>query len=428
MPLAVVFAGGAALLLAVAASSSPVVAAPFVAGNANLASSASTSGGVAISKVMDPSGHNSFRAIDRWAARMSADNSTLRRRATTSSSVALTNSDNFLYTAPVTLGNGQAFTLDLDTGSSDTWFRGAACHSADQSCGVAGQPAVATTTDNTLVATGKSWSTTYGSGMVVGNIYTGPVTMAGMSARILLGVTTHETGFNTVGDGLMGLAFAGISNIAAAAGAAGAAATTSSNWIDALALQNNVFSFYLSAAANGDTGEMTVGGMDPARFTGAVNYHPLVSETYWQLSWAGGTWAVGAAAAGALDGAVNSVIADTGTSLVILDTAAAAGVNAAIGAKYSAAVGAYVVPCSVATTGPNVTLTFGGAAYAIPASVYVLNAGTTAAGAATCISGFTAGAAQATVGILGDVFLRQYYSVFDKANKQVGFALAVHPQ
>ena len=36
----------------------------------------------------------------------------------------LTDFGDELYTTPITLGNGQSFTVDLDTGSSDVWLRG----------------------------------------------------------------------------------------------------------------------------------------------------------------------------------------------------------------------------------------------------------------------------------------------------------------
>ncbi|KAI8608206.1 hypothetical protein BC830DRAFT_27881 [Chytriomyces sp. MP71] len=39
----------------------------------------------------------------------------------------LTNEANDLYVANVTLSNNQTFSMDLDTGSSDTWFRGFGC-------------------------------------------------------------------------------------------------------------------------------------------------------------------------------------------------------------------------------------------------------------------------------------------------------------
>ncbi|KAI9325162.1 aspartic peptidase domain-containing protein [Zopfochytrium polystomum] len=375
---------------------------------------------VSISKPRHPLGHNSHRAVARWAHRIHGANSTLAAEAAAAvplarrqSSAPLTNLDDFLYNAPVTLGNGQSFLLDLDTGSSDTWFRGPSCKSSDQSCGVSGQSTVKTT-DTTLSSTSLSWSTTYGSGSVSGKVYKGPVKMAGLSATISLGVSTSETGFSGIGDGLMGLGYASISNIASAGG-------SNTNWIDELKLSTNVFSFYLSNNADKDTGEVTIGGTDPARYTGAINYISLNAKTYWQMSWSGGKWGVGTSS-GALDGSIKSFIADTGTTLVILDTAAADGINKGIGATYSSSVGAYTIACSKKTSTTPVTLTINGVVYSIPANIYVLDAGD-----GTCISGITRGASSAGVGILGDIFLRQYYSVYDKANGRVGFALAVHP-
>jgi hypothetical protein len=43
----------------------------------------------------------------------------------------------------------------------------------------------------------------------------------------------------------------------------------------------------------------------------------------------------------------------------------------------------------------------------------------------SCISGIKGGASKE--GILGDTFLRAYYSIYDFKNARVGFAQAVHP-
>ncbi|KAJ1559511.1 hypothetical protein HK405_010336, partial [Cladochytrium tenue] len=82
----------------------------------------------------------------------------LERRA---GSASLTNDENFLWNAPVYIGNAQAFSIDLDTGSSDTWVRGSSCTSSDGSCGASGQ-AKFSTSDSTVTATGTSFSVSYG--------------------------------------------------------------------------------------------------------------------------------------------------------------------------------------------------------------------------------------------------------------------------
>ncbi|KAI9361214.1 aspartic peptidase domain-containing protein [Zopfochytrium polystomum] len=369
---------------------------------------------VPITKTRTAAGHNVARAIARWSERLREDKVAVKIAAVAPGGAPLTDIADELYICPVTLGNGQQFFLDLDTGSSDTWFRGPNCTSSDGSCGQPDQRTVKLS-DKTLTSLSKSFSTSYGSGSVSGLIYKGPVTLAGKTATIAFGVSTSETGFNDPGDGLMGLAFQSISNISQQGGAAAA----QSNFIDALRLADNRFAFYLSNAtdaASNDTGEVTVGGLDASKYTGPVHYLPLTSTTYWQASFGAGASFAANGQRGPLFDQIKDFIADTGTTLNILESSVADAINAAIGAApYDAQQGVYPIDAAVAETGPDVVLTIQGVESA-------------AAGGTTAISGFTRGADDiGGVAILGDVFIRAYYTIFDKGGKRVGFAKAVHP-
>ncbi|KAJ3186426.1 Vacuolar protease A [Irineochytrium annulatum] len=297
------------------------------------------------------------------------------------SSAALTNYVDNYYTAPVTVGKNQKFTLDLDTGSSDT--------------------------DSTLTDMGTPFDVKYGSGSVHGNVFKGPLAMGGLSSKIAFGVSYAETGMNGTGmDGLMGLGFSRLSAI-------GRAGVSGNNWMDALKLSTNVIGFYLSNSVDGDKGEVTIGGVDSSKFSGPFTYIPLISGPgYWQASFAGATFSAGSAS-GKLVGNTKTFIADTGTTQIILDTAPANAINKAIGAgAYDENIGANPIACSVATTGPDVNMNFGGGSFVIPASTYVVSDGE-----GGCFSGF-----------VGDAFQRNYYTVYDKSGTgRIGYAKAVHP-
>ncbi|TPX60179.1 hypothetical protein SpCBS45565_g07577 [Spizellomyces sp. 'palustris'] len=310
----------------------------------------------------------------------------------------LTNDANELYYGPVTIGS-QTFQVDLDTGSSDFWLRGANCQSSDGSCGN-GQPAVNT---REFKDTGSQFQDSYGSGSADGEIYQGTYTLGGVTARnAYFGVSTDEQGFTDPADGLLGLGFAAISNIASA--------TNGRAPIDELGLKS--FGFYLSNANDGDQGLVTLQGADSSKYTGGFNYVPLNSRTYWQYSLSGGSVQVGNTKTAF---SIRNAIADTGTTLIIIGDKEANAIARAVGASANGN-----ISCSVARTGPKIVFNINGVAYSIPPSVYVFE------DQGQCILGIQGGAAQAGVAIFGDVFIRQYYTLFDVANSRVGFALAKH--
>jgi saccharopepsin len=66
------------------------------------------------------------------------------------------------------------------------------------------------------------------------------------------------------------------------------------------------------------------------------------------------------------------------------------------------------------------TLTFGGVDYDLEGKDYILSLDEK-----SCVSGFMGLDIGMDIWIVGDVFLRKYYTVYDVGNDRVGFALAV---
>lgn len=81
--------------------------------------------------------------------------------------------------------------------------------------------------------------------------------------------------------------------------------------------------------------------------------------------------------------------------------------------------GQYTVDCNSVASLPDITFSFGGKPYSLSAEDYVLNAG------GTCISSFTGMDIPAPIGplwIIGDSFLRKWFTVYDLGRNAVGFA------
>ncbi|KAJ3107002.1 hypothetical protein HK100_003650 [Physocladia obscura] len=351
-----------------------------------------------------------------------------------SNSAALINEQNNLYTVPVTLSDGNVYTFDLDTGSSDLWVRGIECQGDDSCAGNA-----ANYSDFSYV--GFPFVDLYGSGAAAGYVFKANATIASFTSELLIGLTAIELQ-DTGSDGLLGLAFSSIGTLSYQVTPH---VNISGNWFDALNLDNPVFGFYLSNYADGDNGEVTFGGYDAAKYSGDPAWfdlqniisRPTPSPGYWTISINDWTWSVDATDSSPggsgplLDPKatypIQYTIADTGTTLVYLpDVVFNSLALGALKATYNPdpLVEDYVIPCTNSLPNVNFYSAVANATFSIPSSIYTYVAGTDSLNNTVCIPGFQPGGDQ--LGIFGDVFTRAYYTFFDKKNLRLGYAPAVH--
>ena len=174
-----------------------------------------------------------------------------------------------------------------------------------------------------------------------------------------------------------------------------------------------VFSFYL-ADQDGES-EVVFGGVNKDKYTGKITTIPLRRKAYWEVDFDAIGYGEDIAD---LEG--HGVILDTGTSLIALPSQLAEMLNAQIGAKKSWN-GQFTIDCAKKTDLKEVTFTLAGYNFTLGPEDYILEA------SGSCLSTFMGMDMPAPVGplaILGDAFLRKYYTIYDLGADTVGIATA----
>jgi len=153
--------------------------------------------------------------------------------------------------------------------------------------------------------------------------------------------------------------------------------------------------------------------VDHSKFDGEIEYVPLTDETYWKVSLEGMKYG-----SDDITSKVSAIV-DSGTSLLagpkdkVSKMAEAAGATLLAGKEYT-------IDCSKIDSLPAIELTLGGGKkFTLEAKDYVLNEG------GQCLFALMPIDLPPKLGemwILGDVFMRKYYTVFDYGNKRVGMA------
>lgn len=186
--------------------------------------------------------------------------------------------------------------------------------------------------------------------------------------------------------------------------------------IDQGILDQPVFFFRLGDS-EADGGEVIFGGINDIAYTGNITHVPVRRQAYWEVS-------LEKVAFGDDEVILNTTGAaiDTGTSLIGLPIDLAQKFNTEIGATRSWD-GHYRVDCAKIPSLPELTFYFGGKPHILKGSDYVV-----AEKGGRCTSSLTGmdiTVSGTSLWVIGDVFLRRYYTVYDLGRNAVGFAEAV---
>lgn len=244
--------------------------------------------------------------------------------------VPITNFEDAQYFGVVSIGTpAQDFKVVLDTGSSNLWVPSKHCSIFNIACDLHNQ--YDARKSSTYVANGTEFSIQYGSGACSGFMSQDSVTLGGVTVKNqLFAEVTKEPGITFIAarfDGILGLAWPRI--------AVNGATPVFTNMVNQGLVDAAEFAFYLNRNATaGLGGDLVLGGVDPAHYTGDFHVVPLttgqLAETYWAFEFEDFSVADSSMTNCAADGCI--AIADSGTSLLAAPTKIATAINQKIGA------------------------------------------------------------------------------------------------
>ncbi|CAG8453202.1 7105_t:CDS:1 [Acaulospora morrowiae] len=325
----------------------------------------------------------------------------LRRATEQLSNYHTSGLNDIAYYGPITIGK-QQFQVMFDSGSPLLWVPAQNCSSG----GCTGH-----TKFNQNVTAIASFNIQYVLGFSQGYLAEIDMSLAGLTVskqRFGLSYNISSEFAAYPFDGILGLSpreYPNIGNL---------------NPIKTLINQNTIdpyVSFHLSRyddTNKGDQGTLTLGGIDNSKFTGSINYNNLTDSTeWWQVS------IDNVMVAGKSTVQQRSAIIDTGTTVITAPRKDADEIHSIISGIYNPAYEMYTIPC---TTVFNMSLVFGGILYQIDDRDIIIRQN------GICLSGMIPDSTIGSAWVVGDVFLKNVYTVFNYANLSVGFAPSVKLQ
>ena len=335
-------------------------------------------------------------------------NSAFHEEAKKGHGVPLTDFMNAQYFADIEIGTPpQSFKVILDTGSANLWVPSKDCSSI--ACFL--HTKYDHDSSSTYKSNGSEFKIQYGSGAMEGYISRDTLKIGDLTIpKTDFAEATAEPGLAFAFgkfDGILGLAYDTIS--------VNGVVPPFYQMINQKLIDEPVFAFYLGNS-EAEGGEAVFGGIDESHYTGKIKYGPVRRKGYWEVG-------LDKVAFGSEEMELDNTGAaiDTGTSLIALPTDIAEILNKEIGATKSWN-GQYTIECEKIKSLPPLTFSIAGAGdFTIGPEDYILNV------QGSCLSSFTGLDIPAPMGpiwIVGDVFLRKYYTIYDLGKNAVGFAKA----
>jgi len=363
--------------------------------------------------------------------------------------VPLRDLQNAQYWGNVNVGTPpQTFGMVFDTGSSDFWIPSKECLTKSSNCAAktAYDKSASSSYSDVPKGAKSDFNIVYGSGAVngkfgvekitVGEDYTVDAqTFAEVSSTDGLGQVYEQAKF----DGILGLAFDVISRDPGI-----------NTFVDNLktidGVDKSMFAFFLGDNA---PGELAIGGYNEERMQGEINWVDLITPGYWLVGMDQVKFGDNEMASTRIAG-----IMDTGTSLIYGPQDEVMSMAMSLGrAQYVPQLGLFNIDCDA--TIPDLAFQIGGHEYNIPGSslmiqddsgqycffvVAVMQFAAEESGVDTLdsqleeevVEEVSSLAGQPTnpipfeysgkTWLMGDIFLRQYYTIWDHDNKKFGMA------
>ena len=279
-------------------------------------------------------------------------------------------------------------------------------------------PSKSSTFTNT---SGSTWKISYGDGSSAsGTVGTDNVTIGGLTIKdrtIELANQLSAQFASGAGDGLLGLAWDTINTVTPTP-----AKTPVDNLISQSDITKGLFTAHLGSWRDSATGSNPVSFYTFGYIDQSVVQDSGVSAPYYTpVDNSRGFWMFNSTSATINGQSVartgNTAIADTGTTLALIDDATAKAIYAAIpGSTYDSTQQGYLFPSNTQPSQlPVVTFAVGDQQFAVPKEALAF---------ADAGNGMVYGGIQSrgtmTFDILGDTFLKGIYAIFDQTNVQFG--------
>ncbi|XDA87659.1 hypothetical protein R6Z07F_017336 [Ovis aries] len=328
-------------------------------------------------------------------------------RGSNLTSHSLRNLRDLFYLGNITIGTPpQEFQVIFDTGSSELWVPSSFCISTTCSKRMRFRHA----DSSTFRLSRKTFSITYGAGRIEGFVAHDTVRIGDLvSTDQQFGLCMEESGFEgMIFDGVLGLSYANISFYTGAI-------PIFYKLKNEGAISEPVFAFYLSKDER-EGSVVMFGGVDHRYYKGELNWIPLIKADNWIVHMDRISMKRKVIAC---SGGCNALV-DTGSSEIVGPSTLVKNILKIIGAKPRDS--EYYVSCSSVNSLPSIIFTIKSNNYRVPGRAYILKDDR-----GHCFAAFKVHrlSSSTETWILGDVFLRLYFSVFDRGNDRIGLARAV---
>ncbi|KAL1960243.1 hypothetical protein VTO42DRAFT_8786 [Malbranchea cinnamomea] len=309
----------------------------------------------------------------------------------------------YSYFSVVTFGSkSQEMWLLLDTGAANTWVMSTNC--TTKAC--LAHNTFGPEDSTTLTVTENEWSVTYGTGHVEGVIVKDSMSFADFNLTLEFGSATKVSDdfLHYPMDGILGLGFTNSQK---------GVPTVMQVMMNNKLLDKNILGISLQRNSDGARdGQITLGAIDETKFTGDITYTDIVpGANRWEIpiddALIGGKPAQ-------FEG--KTAIIDTGTSFMLLPREDAKTIHSMIPDSVQDGEN-FKIPCSSTT---SVEISISGTRFRVSHKDYVGNSDETGKMCSSRIAGHQPFGKDQW--LLGDVFLKNVYSVFDFDENRIGFA------